>query len=124
MRDGRAPVADLEIDELASSTPWSTSRGPRLPPDGGRDRRWSLVLFGLAGARGWSSSRSPCRSIRSRARRGLHRRGALGLRDGLTAARCFWLSSFARHRRIAYRGDWLRASAAARGSGRSSPSSW
>jgi hypothetical protein len=28
---------------------------------------------------------------------------------GLTAAPLFWLMSFARHRRIAYRGDWLRA---------------
>jgi hypothetical protein len=34
---------------------------------------------------------------------------ALGLATGLTAAPLFWLISFARHRRIAYRGDWLRA---------------
>jgi len=33
----------------------------------------------------------------------------LGLATGLTAAPLFWLISFARHRRIAYRGDWLRA---------------
>lgn len=34
---------------------------------------------------------------------------ALGVATGLTAAPLFWLLSFARHRRIAYRGDWLRA---------------
>jgi hypothetical protein len=34
---------------------------------------------------------------------------ALGIATGLTAAPLFWLASFARHRRIAYRGDWLRA---------------
>ncbi|HEY7591036.1 MAG TPA: hypothetical protein VH723_08585 [Candidatus Limnocylindrales bacterium] len=33
----------------------------------------------------------------------------IGLAVGLTAVPLFWLSSFARHRRIAYRGDWLRA---------------
>ena len=34
---------------------------------------------------------------------------ALGIATGLTAAPLIWLISFARHRRIAYRGDWLRA---------------
>lgn len=34
---------------------------------------------------------------------------ALGLASGLTTAPLFWLVSFARHRRIAYRGDWFRA---------------
>lgn len=34
---------------------------------------------------------------------------ALGVACGLTGAPLFWLISFARHRRIAYRGDWLRA---------------
>jgi len=34
---------------------------------------------------------------------------ALGVASGLTAAPLFWLISFARHRRIAYRGDWWRA---------------
>jgi len=28
---------------------------------------------------------------------------------GLTAVPLFWLGVFARHRRIAYRGDWIRA---------------
>lgn len=34
---------------------------------------------------------------------------ALGAATGITAAPLFWLISYARHRRIAYRGDWLRA---------------
>jgi len=34
---------------------------------------------------------------------------ALGVATGVTAAPLFWLISYARHRRIAYRGDWLRA---------------
>jgi len=33
----------------------------------------------------------------------------LGAATALTAAPLFWLISYARHRRIAYRGDWLRA---------------
>ena len=33
----------------------------------------------------------------------------IGLAVGLTTVPLFWLSVFARHRRIAYRGDWLRA---------------
>jgi thiol:disulfide interchange protein len=33
----------------------------------------------------------------------------IGLAVGLTAVPLFWLSVFARHRRIAYRGDWTRA---------------
>lgn len=34
---------------------------------------------------------------------------AIGLAMGLTAAPLFWLAVFGRHRRVAYRGDWLRA---------------
>ena len=34
---------------------------------------------------------------------------ALGAAMGLTATPLLWLISFARHRRIAYRGDWFRA---------------
>ena len=38
-------------------------------------------------------------------------RGAalMGLATGLTVAPLAWLVTYARHRRIAYRGDWLRA---------------
>lgn len=33
----------------------------------------------------------------------------MGLAIGLTVIPIFWLVAFARHKRIAYRGDWLRA---------------
>jgi hypothetical protein len=33
----------------------------------------------------------------------------IGLAIGLTVVPLFWLTVFARHRRIAYRGDWTRA---------------
>ena len=33
----------------------------------------------------------------------------IGLAIGLTVVPLFWLAIFARHRRIAYRGDWTRA---------------
>jgi hypothetical protein len=33
----------------------------------------------------------------------------IGLAIGLTVVPLFWLATFARHRRIAYRGDWTRA---------------
>jgi hypothetical protein len=35
--------------------------------------------------------------------------GVIGLACGLTAVPLFWLAVFARHRRIAFRGDWSRA---------------
>jgi hypothetical protein len=35
--------------------------------------------------------------------------GLIGISVGLTAMPLFWLSVFARNRRIAYRGDWIRA---------------
>jgi hypothetical protein len=34
---------------------------------------------------------------------------AMGTAVGLSATPLFWLAAFARHGRIAYRGDWLRA---------------
>jgi hypothetical protein len=33
----------------------------------------------------------------------------IGLAIGLTTIPLFWLAVFGRHRRLAYRGDWLRA---------------
>ena len=33
----------------------------------------------------------------------------IGLAFGLTTVPLFWLAIFGRHRRIAYRGDWVRA---------------
>lgn len=35
--------------------------------------------------------------------------GLIGLAIGLTAIPIFWLVLFGRHRRIAYRGEWVRA---------------
>ncbi len=35
--------------------------------------------------------------------------GLIGLAIGLTTVPIFWLVVFARHKRIAYRGDWTRA---------------
>jgi hypothetical protein len=35
--------------------------------------------------------------------------GLIGLAVGFTALPLFWLAGFARHHRVAYRGDWLRA---------------
>lgn len=35
--------------------------------------------------------------------------GVIGLACGVTAVPLFWLAVFARHRRIAFRGDWSRA---------------
>jgi hypothetical protein len=40
---------------------------------------------------------------------GLLGAGLIGLAIGLTAAPLFWLAGFARHHRVAYRGDWIRA---------------
>ena len=34
---------------------------------------------------------------------------AIGTAMGLTTVPLFWLAVFGRHRRLAYRGDWLRA---------------
>lgn len=76
----------------------------------GRDRMINLALFAAAAA-AWSAaglllvSRSPLDGI------GVQLLGGtlLGLAIGLTAAPLFWLASFGRHRRIAYRGEWLKA---------------
>ena len=75
-----------------------------------RDRRASLLLFGLA-AVAWAIVAvvlyvvDPLTSPTA----GFIGAGALGAAAALTAAPLMWLVSFARHRRIAYRGDWLRA---------------
>jgi hypothetical protein len=75
-----------------------------------RDRRRSLVLFGLAAA-AWVAVGSvfvlvdPMASTTA----GMVGAGTLGLAAALTTAPLFWLVSFARHKRIAYRGDWFRA---------------
>ena len=40
---------------------------------------------------------------------GLLGAGLIGLALGLTATPLFWLGAFAWHRRVAYRGSWIRA---------------
>ena len=75
-----------------------------------RDRRCTLLLVAAAiGA--WVAVvvvlllLDPLASITA----GFVGAAALGVAAGLTAAPLFWLGAFARHRRIAYRGDWFRA---------------
>ena len=75
-----------------------------------RDRRFSVILFGAAvGA--WFAVGGvlllfdPLGSTTA----GFIGAAAFGAAAGLTAAPLFWLGAFARHRRIAYRGDWFRA---------------
>jgi hypothetical protein len=74
-----------------------------------RDRRWALLLFGLAVV-AWVVvgvvlvAVDPVSSAA-----GFIGAGAFGTATALTTAPLFWLISFARHNRIAYRGDWWRA---------------
>jgi hypothetical protein len=75
-----------------------------------RNRRRALALLGLAGI-AWlvvavvALTLDPLRNMNA----GFVGALALGLAFALTTAPLFWLFSFARHRRIAYRGDWVRA---------------
>jgi hypothetical protein len=75
-----------------------------------RDRLANLAVFGVAAA-AWIlvglvvTTRDP----RIDAGAGFVGAGLIGLAVGLTTIPLFWLSVFARHRRIAYRGDWMRA---------------
>jgi hypothetical protein len=75
-----------------------------------RDRLASLALFGAA-AVVWVlvglvvTSRDPLVDPTS----GFVGAVLMGVAVGLTAIPLFWLAVFARHGRIAYRGDWLRA---------------
>lgn len=75
-----------------------------------RDRRFSLVLFGLAVA-AWAVVGIVALTVDPLATPGAGFVGAaaVGSAAGLTAAPLFWLVGFARQRRIAYRGDWARA---------------
>jgi hypothetical protein len=75
-----------------------------------RDRLANLAVFGLA-AVAWIlvglvvTTRDP----RIDTGAGFVGAGLIGLAVGMTMIPLFWLSVFARHRRIAYRGDWMRA---------------
>ena len=75
-----------------------------------RDRLANLAVFGAA-AVAWIlvglvvTTRDP----RVDSGAGFLGAGLIGIAVGLTSIPLFWLSVFARHRRIAYRGDWMRA---------------
>jgi ABC-type Fe3+-siderophore transport system permease subunit len=75
-----------------------------------RNRRVALALLGAAGI-AWAVVLTLGMTIDPLADPGAGFIGAsaLGVATGLTAAPLIWLITFARHRRIAYRGDWLRA---------------
>jgi hypothetical protein len=75
-----------------------------------RDRLTNLALFGAA-ALVWILVGLVVTTRDPRIDPGAGFVGAIliGLAVGLTAMPLFWLSVFARHRRIAYRGDWIRA---------------
>jgi hypothetical protein len=75
-----------------------------------RDRLTNLAFFGAAGVV-WIlvalvvTTRDP----RVDSAAGFIGAMLIGLAIGLTTVPLFWLGVFARHRRIAYRGDWTRA---------------
>jgi hypothetical protein len=73
-------------------------------------RRIAILLFGLA-AVAWLVVLLVGLTVDplANANAGFTGAVALGAATGLTAAPLFWLISYARHRRIAYRGDWVRA---------------
>ena len=75
-----------------------------------RDRRFVLALFALA-ALGWAAVAGVALTLDPRASpdSGFAGAAALGLATAATLAPLLWLLAFARQRRIAYRGDWLRA---------------
>jgi hypothetical protein len=75
-----------------------------------RDRRRALLLFGLA-VLAWAAVAVVLVSVDplSTSAAGFIGAGAFGAATALTTAPLFWLISFARHNRIAYRGDWWRA---------------
>jgi ABC-type Fe3+-siderophore transport system permease subunit len=91
------------------SADMSEERGSRASMD--RNRRVALALMGAA-AIAWLGTITIGMTVDPIAdpNAGLAGAIALGAAVGLTSAPLLWLISFARHRRIAYRGDWLRAS--------------
>lgn len=105
--DDRGPVA-IEHD------PNSGSNGRRDRLDSlemeARDRLTNLGLFAGAGVV-WILVALVVTTRDPRVDQAAGFVGALliGLAVGLTVVPLFWLGLFARHRRIAYRGDWTRA---------------
>lgn len=75
-----------------------------------RDRRRSLALLGAAAA-AWVVVGAIAFLVdpRDSSTAGFAGAAALGSAIGVSVMPLFWLVAFARNRRIAYRGDWLRA---------------
>jgi fructose-specific phosphotransferase system IIC component len=75
-----------------------------------RDRLVNLAIFGTAGLV-WVLVGLVITSRDPRQDTGAGFVGAvlIGLAIGLTTIPLFWLAVFGRHRRLAYRGDWMRA---------------
>ena len=75
-----------------------------------RDRRFAVALLGVA-ALGWAVVAAVLLGVDPRAdtSAGFLGGGALGVAVAATSAPLLWLLAFARHKRIAYRGDWTRA---------------
>ena len=75
-----------------------------------QDRRLSLALFAAAGV-AWVVVGAIGFLVDpfSSATAGFLGAAALGAAIAVNVMPLFWLAGFARHRRIAYRGDWLKA---------------
>lgn len=75
-----------------------------------RDRLTNLALFAAAGV-AWVVVGIIVTTLDPLADRmaGIIGAAAMGIAMGLTTVPLFWLAVFGRHRRLAYRGDWIRA---------------
>ncbi|HSW41608.1 MAG TPA: hypothetical protein VLM76_03775 [Patescibacteria group bacterium] len=75
-----------------------------------RDRLTNFAILGAA-VLAWAVVALLVQNLDPRADHGAGLLGAvsMGTAVGLTATPLLWLAVFARHGRIAYRGDWLRA---------------
>lgn len=109
--DARLPAAALASD---AARPESGPIAEDQPLDfllmEARDRLTNLGLFAAAGVV-WVLVALVVTTRDPRIDAGAGYVGALliGLAVGLTSMPLFWLATFARHRRIAYAGDWTRA---------------
>ena len=75
---------------------------------GAKDRLINCFLIGAA-LIAWIAVAQIVTTTYPNTTTGLVGAGAIGLACGITTIPLFWLVPFARHRRIALRGDWSRA---------------